>query len=205
MVRKRVGERFVNFNQGIRDKLFKFLLKLLSNFNISANYLSNLKIILFFPFFYFAFYNNLKISYIFLLISILIDIFDGPLARFQNKSSDQGKFIDIFGDLFIYLSVILTLFYLKIFNNYLVAFHLVVFPLVMILSTIRKQEFTKSDWIIKPAPELGQFNAAVYLFLFLYIYFNINYFNFVLLLINVFYTLLIIYYFIFIQFRWLKK
>ena len=205
MVRKRFGEKFVSFNQEIRDRLFKNLLKLLTKSNITANYLSNLKIILFLPFFYFAFYNNLKLSCIFLFISIIIDIFDGPLARFQNKASDKGKFIDIFGDFFIYLSVILTLFYLKIFNNNLIVLHLFLFPLVMILSTIKKQEFTKSDWIIKPAPELGQFNTVVYLFLFLYVYFNVNYFNFVLLLINLFYGFLVIYYFIFIQFRWFSK
>ena len=203
MVRERLGEKFIYSTQRIRDNLFRLILIFLDDLGITANYLSNLKLLIFIPFLYFIF-QNLKIAYIFILLSILVDLFDGPLARFQRKASDKGKFIDIFGDLTIYLVVILSLFYLRSFNNDVIAYHLFIFPLTVLISTISKQEFTKSDWIIKPAPELGHFVGTVYLFLFLFIYFNINYINFVLILINIFYTLLTIYYFIFIQFRWLK-
>ena len=200
---ERISEKFIRINQKFRDNLFKPVLKILTNFGITGNYLSNLKLILFIPFIYFAFIN-LKIAFVFFLISVLIDLFDGPLARFQRKSSDKGKFIDIFGDFIIYLIIILTLFYLKLFNNNIISYQLFIFPLTVILSIIRKQEFAKSDWIIKPAPELAQFNFIIYVFLFLFIYFNINYFNIILLLTNLFYTFLTIYYFIFIQFRWLN-
>ena len=204
MVRERYSERFIYKNQNFRDKLFRQILIYLNKKKISGNYLSNLKLIIFLPFIYFAFYN-LKIAYIFILISVIIDLFDGPLARLQKKNSDKGKFIDIFGDFTIYLIVLLSLFYLKLFNNDILVYHFFIFPLVVILSTIKKQEFTKTDWLIKPAPEIGGLNAIVYFLLFIYTYFNFNYFNLIILLINVYYTFLTIYYFIFIQFRWHKK
>ncbi len=204
MVRYRLAERFIMNNQKFRDILFKPILTVLTYFNITGNYLSNLKLILSLPFIYFAFIN-LKIAFVFILASIFVDLFDGPLARMQKINSDRGKFVDIFGDFIIYLSVIFTLYYLNLFNNNLLVYNLFIFPMIAILSTIRKQEFTKTDWIIKPAPEIGHFNALFYLLLFLFIYFNINYIDLVLFFINLIYTFLTIYYFIFIQFRWLKN
>jgi phosphatidylglycerophosphate synthase len=134
----------------------------------------------------------------------LSDIFDGPLARYQKKQSDRGKFLDIFGDFSVYLLIILNLFFLNIMNNNLLVYHLFIFPLVMILSTLKKQENEKTDWIIKPAPELGQFNMLFILFLFLYIYFNVNYLNLVLLLINILYTWLTLFDFAYLQYRWYR-
>lgn len=204
MVKKRFNENFISKNQQIRDFLFRPLIKFLNKLGLNANLLSNLKLIVFLPFIYFSFVD-LRLAYLFILFSILIDIFDGPLARFQKKFSDKGKFLDIFGDFTIYLMVILILIFLNIFNDYILIYHLFIFPLIALLSTIRRQEFAKTDWIIKPAPELGHFNGLVYLCLGLFVYFNINYFNTILLLLNTFYTLLAIYYFIYIQSRWYKK
>lgn len=201
---KRFPEKFEIKNQEIRDKLFRPISAALTNLNITANLLSNLKLIIFLPFIIFALKNNFKIAFLFLLLSILVDLFDGPLARFQKKFSDRGKFVDIFGDFTIYLIVNLVLSYVGILDRNIVAYHLFIFPLITILSTIRKQEFTKTDWLIKVAPELGEFNALFYIFLFLYTFFNLNYLNFILILLNVYYSFLTIYYFIYVQARWLK-
>lgn len=200
MVKRRFNETFIIKNQKIRDFLFRPFILLLHNLGFNANFLSNLKLIVFIPFIYFAFID-LKIAYLFILFSILIDIFDGPLARFQKNSSDKGKFLDIFGDLFIYLFIILILIYSNTADRFILIYHLFIFPIIVLLATIKKQEFTKTDWIIKPAPELGHFNALVYLFLGLFIYFNINYFGMFLSILNILYTFLSIYYFIYIQFR----
>jgi len=203
MVRKRIAERFIKNDREARDKLFRPLLKILTRFKITATKISNLKLIIFVPFLFLA-KSNLKLAFLFVLLSYLSDIFDGPLARYQKKQSDKGKFLDIFGDFSVYLLVILTLFFMDIMNNSLLAYHLFIFPLVMILSTLKKQENEKTDWIIKPAPELGQFNMLFLIFLFLYIYFNINYLSLVLLLINILYTGLTLFYFIFLQYRWYR-
>ena len=201
---KRIPEIFEKKNQEIRDKLFLPISKLLTMFNVTANQLSNLKLIVFPPFVIFALRSNFKLAFLFLLLSILVDLFDGPLARFQKTFSDRGKFIDIFGDFTIYLGVILILIYTDILNKNIGAYHLFVFPFVVLLSILKKHEFTKTDWLIKSAPELGEFNAIFYFFLFLYSYFSVDYLNFVLILLNSYYSFLIIYYFILIQFRWLN-
>ena len=132
-------------------------------------------------------------AFLFLFLSLLIDIFDGPLARFQKKQSDKGKFIDIFGDFTVYLTVILSLIFLDFFNKNFLIYHLFIFPITVILSTIKNQEFTKTDWIIKPAPLIGHFNALVYLSLFLFVFFKINYFELILLIINTYFSFLSIY------------
>ena len=204
MVKKNINERFILKNQSTRDYLFKPVSKILTKFNITANFLSNLKIIIFLPYLLFI-SKNPKLAFLFLLLSLIIDIFDGSLARYQKKQTDNGKFIDTFGDYTIYLLIILNLIYLNLFSPKILIYHVFVFPLIAILSTIKNQEFTKTDWIIKPAPLIGHFNALVYLSLFLFFFFNIDYIDLVLLLLNTYFSFLSIYYFVFIQFRWLKK
>jgi phosphatidylglycerophosphate synthase len=205
MVRERIAVRFNKKNQNIRDYLFRPILKFLTSLNITANYLSNFKIAAFAPFVYFLYNNNLKTAYIFFLLSLLIDLFDGPLARYQRKASDKGKFIDTFGDYAIYLFIIISLIFKQVIDTNIGAYHLFVFPLVLVLATIKKQEFSKTDWIIKPAPELAQVNAAFLFFLFLSAFFNINYLNSVLMIANIYLSFLGVFYFIFIQFNWKKN
>ncbi len=199
-----INERAVTKSQKIRDCLFKPVSKLLTELNLTANLLSNFKLIVFVPYLFLIF-KNPKIAFLFLFLSLLIDVFDGPLARYQKKQSDKGKFIDIFGDFTIYLLVILSLILLNIFNQNILIYHLFIFPITAVLSTIKNQEFVKTDWIIKPAPLIGHFNALSYLFLFLFIFSKINYFELILIILNTYFSFLSIYYFIFIQSRWLKK
>ncbi|MBI2672090.1 CDP-alcohol phosphatidyltransferase family protein [Candidatus Woesearchaeota archaeon] len=203
MVRKRIAERFIKNERKIRDRLFKPILKILTRLGLTATKVSNFKLVIFFPFLFLV-KSNLKLAFSFVLLSYLSDIFDGPLARYQKKQSDRGKFLDIFGDFSVYLLIILNLFFLNVMNNNLLVYHLFIFPLVMILATLKKQENEKTDWIIKPAPELGQFNMLFLLFLFLYIYFGVNYLNLVLLLINMLYTGLTLFYFIYLQYKWYR-
>ena len=205
MVRERIATRFNKRNQKIRDYFFRPILKFLTNVNITANYLSNFKLAAFAPFIYFLYINDLKTAYIFFLLSLLIDLFDGPLARYQKKASDKGKFVDTFGDYATYLFIILSLIFKQIVANDIGTYHLFIFPLALILATIKKQEFSKSDWIIKPAPELAHVNAAFLFFLFLFAFFNINYLNQVLMIANIYLSCLVVFYFIVIQFNWKKN
>ncbi len=205
MVRERITSRFNKRNQQIRDYLFKPILRFLTNINITANYLSNFKLAAFAPFAYFLYINDLKTAFVFFLISLLVDLFDGPLARYQKKTSDRGKFIDTFGDYSIYLFIIFSLIFKQVIAKDIGAYHMFIFPLTLILATIKKQEFSKTDWIIKPAPELAQVNSAFLFFLFLFAFFNVNYLNQVLVLANIYLSFLAVFYFVFIQFNWKKK
>ena len=191
-------------NQNMRDNLFNPISRILTKLKITANLLSNFKIIIFLPCL-FLLSKNPKLAFLFLLVSLITDMLDGPLARYQKKQSDKGKFVDTFGDYIIYLLVILSLIYFNLFNSNILVYHLFVFPLIAILSTIKNQEFTKTDWIIKPAPLLGHFNALVYISLFSFFFFGINYVDLILLILNIYFSFLLIYYFVFIQLRWLKK
>lgn len=202
MVKKSINEKFVNKNQSTRDYLFKPISRLLTKLNLTANLLSNFKLIIFIPYL-FLISRNPKLAFLFLFLALLLDIFDGPLARYQKKQSDKGKFLDTFGDYIIYLLVILSLIIYQ-YNSILI-YHLFILPITAVLSTVKNQEFAKTDWIIKPAPLLGHYNLIVYLSVFILIFYQKDYFNLVVFLLNIYYTFLSVYYFIFIQFRWLKK
>ena len=67
----------------------------------------------------YVFYNN-KSIYLLIFLSFInrfLDIFDGLVARKCNKTSKIGKYLDILGDTYLFL-LILVLLYLKISTEY---------------------------------------------------------------------------------------
>lgn len=196
----RVNNRFRNY----REIFFLPLLKLGTKVGITGNLISNIRLP-FITLFLLLWFNSdfSRLATILLLGILLLDIFDGSFARFQKRDSDRGKFIDIFVDHIIYSCILFALFKFTV-SPKLIAYNLFIVSVAYILATIKKEEFKKSDWIIKPYPRLTYLKAIV-IIPFLFKTFEVmDILSESLIVANSLATLLSIYYFIFIQLRWLK-
>lgn len=133
-----------------RDLIFYPLLKILNKLKISANFLSISKI--FFAGLYLYFIkDNLYLAIIFLLIGgIFLDFFDGPLARYTNKASDRGKFIDMLSDQIVYALAIWGLIIINIGSPVILSYNIIIVGIFYLLISINKNESAESDWIIHP-------------------------------------------------------
>jgi phosphatidylglycerophosphate synthase len=176
-----------------REKFFRPILKDLKKMGITANMLSNLRIFLVLLFLPIFFYNKFAGALLMLFI-LFLDSLDGSLARYSKNASDRGKFIDISVDHLVYSIIAVTLLAFKVDVFY-------------ILATIKKQEFEESDWIIKPYPQLSYLKTLPVLAFLIASFLTLNpiLINWALALPNLVATLLVIYYFIFIQIRWKFK
>ena len=92
----------------LRDNFFSPFARFLSGAGITANHITNLRLVLGVLFFIFFF------SYPFFAIALItvawiLDGIDGPLARVQKSESAKGKFLDIFVDLILYALIAFTL------------------------------------------------------------------------------------------------
>jgi phosphatidylglycerophosphate synthase len=199
-------DKIILRSQNWRAIYFKKILIVLTNLKITANGLTNFRLLLgVFGIGLYLFFYRYNWALNILLVAILLDLFDGPLARFQNKNSDRGKFLDIFTDYILYCFVLVLIRVISGHSGY-VYYNLFILPILFLLATIKKQEFANSDWIVKPAPRLSYLKDLVLAAFYSHWYLDTSlvWIDKILLIINILATILCIYYFIYIQLRWRK-
>ena len=178
-----------------RDFLFSPVIKILSKLGISPNMLSLSKII-FVVLYLLLIKNNFPLAIFFLLFGgILIDFFDGPLARYTNQASDRGKFIDMFSDQLIYILFIWGLIIINIGNPVILSYNIIIIGAFYLIIIINKNENLKSDWIIKPIARANDYKLALEISVILHILLKMNefIFNKIILIINIIITIHFIY------------
>ena len=75
----------------LREKILRPLLKLLYKDHITANYITNLRLML--AILFFLMFNEYRaISLLIITFALLLDLLDGPVARSEHFSSDRGIF-----------------------------------------------------------------------------------------------------------------
>ncbi len=189
-------------SQEARLVLMRPLLKFLTKIGLTADILTNLRLALAVLFFY-IFYLDKIIGSIFMLAVLLLDAIDGSLARFQEKQSDRGKFLDIFADHLVHIFIVFT-FFASGASPFLIAYYIFIIAVVYLLGVIKKEELGKSDWIIKPYPRLSYIKAIVVIPFFLFNFWQIDVLDYSLIAAGAIATILAVYYYIYIQIRWKK-
>ena len=181
-----------------RDKLFLPVTKILHQLGISPNALSISKI--FFAGLYLLLIkDNLALAISFLIVGgILIDLLDGPLARYTNKASDRGKFIDTFLDQIVYVLFVWGLMIISIGNPITLSYNILIIGSLYVIMVVNKNEALESDWIITPIIRANYYKATLEISIILHMFFNMDelVFNKIILIINVIVTIHFIYHLI---------
>ncbi len=181
-----------------RDKLFLPITKILHQLGISANALSISKI--FFATLYLLLIkDNLALAIFFLIIGgILIDLLDGPLARYTNKASDRGKFIDTFLDQLVYVLFVWGLMIINVGNPIILSYNMLIIGSLYIMMIVNKNEGLESDWIIIPIIRANYYKATLEISIILHMFFSMDesVFNKIILIVNVIATIHFIYHLI---------
>lgn len=181
-----------------RDILFSPIIKLLYKLGINPNMLSISKI-LFAGLYLLLIKNNLALAVFFLLFGgVLIDFLDGPLARYTNKDSDRGKFIDMFSDQLVYVFFVWGLMIINIGKPIILSYNILIISAFYLIIIVNKNENIKSDWIIKPVVRANYYKLVFEISIILHIFFNMNgfLFNKIIFIINIAVTIHFIYHLI---------
>lgn len=183
-------------SQKMRQKLFLPIIAFLAKNGIKANTISALKII---PgiLFIFLIQINIKIAIIVILLGVILDFFDGPLARHTNTTSDRGKFVDMLSDYIVYACFVFGLIIINAGNVVFLSYNLIIIPVLYLLVILNKNENKKTDWIIHPEAKSTTHRIIVELSALLYLFFKLplEYFNYVLLFANILVTIHATYHF----------
>jgi phosphatidylglycerophosphate synthase len=113
--------------------------------------------------------ENLWGAFVFYVIFWLLDLFDGALVRYLNKTSDKGRFLDTLVDNFMYGVLMVGMIHLEVAWLWLLGFNIILEYGVQILAIINKQWGKPSDFIIKAQADLPYFKSVSHLGLFLFL------------------------------------
>lgn len=156
--------------QGVRDKIFFPVSKFLSFVGINADMVSLIGFGMLGFFIYFL-QSAPYLACIFLLLHVLVDAFDGPLARYQKKDGDGGALVDIICDHTGMVVVVVSLVCYKLINPAISIIYVYVYTLMIVATVVRNR--------------LGQpprfvFRSKYYLYMLfgLWIFAGVNYINF---------------------------
>ena len=183
--------RFITWRTKIVEPIAKVMVKA----GLSSKSVSFIRLLFLAGFIYFL--NDLKIAFWFILMAEVLDGFDGPVAKLQKKESDYGKFVDMTVDQVVEVFFIIGLIYAGVVEFLLGTYFIAASAFLIVFAMIDYRKFTKTDWLFKS--ETSYFDIAprilVYLSFILLVWGGVNIYPVLLLVLNVYMTLLVIYHF----------
>jgi phosphatidylglycerophosphate synthase len=157
----------------IKDTRTNILLpisKFLKGLGLTANMVSYIGFFILIGFIYFVTKNPILASF-FLLAHVLIDAFDGPLARLEKKDGDSGAFTDIICDHTGMVIVVCTLIFINLVNAVLASIYIYIYTIMIIFIIIRNRLKVPIKFVLRT-------KYYIYLLYAIWAIFNVNYFNY---------------------------
>ena len=122
----------------LRTKVFRPIAKFLDKIYITPNVVSITGLLVMIGFIYFI---NINTYYALIFVAIHV-LLDGPLARYQNRSSNSGALLDIFVDQACIVVAILATIYYGIthpfWSAYFITSYIVMIMLLVLLNHLNK-------------------------------------------------------------------
>ncbi len=147
------GERkWMVLGQRLRAILLKPLLQVLSVFRVSPDTITLLSAIAGLTFVPLVFVDSVKTAIGMLVVHVLLDGLDGPLARYQHRASARGSFTDTCADQLVVTAVTITWMIGTSTNAAVLAgsVFIVVYALVVAMAMVRNAMEIPYSWLVRP-------------------------------------------------------
>ncbi|MFQ5620343.1 MAG: CDP-alcohol phosphatidyltransferase family protein [Candidatus Nanoarchaeia archaeon] len=145
---RKIEEKIYKDIAGMRQVVFKPLVLFLDKVGVTPNMMSYTGVLVMILFAYML-PIDLMVAFYLALIGFLIDLVDGPLARYQKVSSDKGKFIDMVCDSLVFTIFCVGLVYAGLANGLVAVVFVYVMLMDKLLRCIRNGVYYKSKWLFK--------------------------------------------------------
>jgi len=148
------GEQsMMDASQARRHLLFLPLLKLLLRMGVTANLMTGLSLLCGIGFcctFGLPWEGARVAALGLLLLHVLLDGIDGPLARFQGSAGNRGSFTDTTSDQLVVAFTTITLIHNDIVNVIPGSLYLFFYTLVVVFAMIRSTLAIPYSWLVRP-------------------------------------------------------
>lgn len=193
-------KNIVQKTYALRQKFLSPLLSVLTRIGLTANRITYLRGLLLGVMVYELFINASFVGgSVVYIIFLILDGLDGALARYQNASSDLGRFNDIFVDILAYSFMVFGLAYLALGSTGLMFYQVIINGAVYLLAVLAKNMNRGSDWLIHAEPNQMYLKVIATVPFLLLLLFKVNLIDLFVFFLNLWMTVLGFYYFIILQ------
>lgn len=144
------GDRqFMEWGQRLRAQLLAPLLSVLLYFGVTANHLTIISLafgLCFLP----LFFLHRELAFLSLLLHIVFDGIDGPLARARGTASSRGSFTDTACDQVVVFVTTATFIEADLLSNHAGLIYVFAYTVVVGFSMVRNALAIPYSWLVRP-------------------------------------------------------
>jgi phosphatidylglycerophosphate synthase len=162
-------KNFILRYESWRSKIFLPISKFLSFFGVKADHLSYIGLLILILFIVF-FKTDPVLSVLFLFLHVIIDAFDGPLARHTKQDGDAGAFTDIICDHTGMFVVVSVLTYFRLLDVLPALIYVYLYTIMIVFAIIKNR-------IKEPMRFIVRTKYYLYLLYGIFVFFDMNFFD----------------------------
>jgi len=141
---------FMRRSQELRGQLLRPLLAVLATLRVTPNHLTFLSLLAGLAFCPLFLWSSKVAAFGLLLLHVLLDGLDGPLARFTQRASNRGSFTDTAADQIVVAFSTVTLIHAGYAGAWPGGLYLFFYSIVVIFAMVRNALAIPYSWLVRP-------------------------------------------------------
>jgi phosphatidylglycerophosphate synthase len=141
---------FMDWNQALRGRMLEPLLMRMAQVGMRGSHVTLLSMIaglLYCPLYLF---EQKAAAFVLLLLHVLLDGLDGPLARFRGQASDRGSFTDTMADQVVVTATTLTMMHAGAASAWAGGSYIFLYAIVVAFAFARNAMAAPFSWLFRP-------------------------------------------------------
>jgi len=141
---------FMDWNQNLRGRMLEPLLIKMAGVGMRGSHVTFLSMVaglLYCPFFLM---DQQVTAFVMLLLHVLLDGLDGPLARFRGQASDRGSFTDTMADQVVVTATALTMMHAGVASAWAGGSYVFLYAIVVAFAFARNAMAAPYSWLFRP-------------------------------------------------------
>lgn len=141
---------FMKWGQALRGKWLRPFLESLGKIGMRANHLTLLSLLTGLAFCPSFLLGKPIVAFLLLLLHVLLDGLDGPLARLQGKASNRGSFTDTMADQLVVTAAAITMIQSGHAGIWPGGLYIFFYTVVVAFAFVRSAMATPYSWLFRP-------------------------------------------------------
>ena len=141
---------FMEWGQSLRGKWLRPMLAGMAKIGMRANHLTFLSLLAGLAFCPVFLFGKPLVAFSLLLLHVLLDGLDGPLARFHGKASNRGSFTDTMADQLVVTAAAITMIHAGYAGTWPSGLYIFFYTVVVAFAFIRSAMEAPYSWLFRP-------------------------------------------------------
>jgi phosphatidylglycerophosphate synthase len=141
---------FMDWSQALRGRFLEPLLVPMAGLGMRGSHITFLSMLAGLAFWPAFLWGSKPVALICLLLHVLLDGLDGPLARFRGQASDRGSFTDSMADQLVVTVTALTVMHAGYASAWAGGLYVFLYAIVVAFAFVRNAMAAPYSWLFRP-------------------------------------------------------